>query len=91
MAITYITLTGFVENGELQLDLPEYVVDGEVEVRIALKEQENQVEAGKTLGELLESGLVGSGADWEIGDSEEWVQQQRQKRREERRKQWTDS
>jgi hypothetical protein len=41
---------------------------------------------GLTNGELLESGLVGTGATWDIGDSAEWVEQRRQSRR--RKNRW---
>lgn len=43
---------------------------------------------GQTLGEILESGLIGTGADWDIGDSAEWVAEQRRKRVEESEKLW---
>jgi hypothetical protein len=45
---------------------------------------------GLTMGEILASGVVGSGADWDIGDSEEWVQEQRRKEEERRRSGWTE-
>ena len=38
MATNYITVKGVIENGELKVDLPENVQDGEVEVTIARRE-----------------------------------------------------
>ncbi len=95
MATNTITVKGYIKDGQLQVDLPETLPDGEVEVTIAISEQNQEGQPsefkGLTLGEILESGLVGSGADWDIGDSEEWVREQRRKRRERRQARWTDS
>ena len=41
-----------------------------------------------TMGEILKSGLVGSGADLEIEDSAEYVEKLRRNEEEQRRKQW---
>jgi hypothetical protein len=86
------------ETGEIKVDLPENWQPGEVEVLIPTEVSEWTDEElkqmlefkGQTLGEILDSGLVGAGADWDIGDSAEWVEEQRRKRMEERRKRWTD-
>lgn len=40
----------------------------------------------RVIGDILASGLVGSGADWNVGDSETWVQEQRRKTWDERLK-----
>lgn len=45
--------------------------------------------AQKTLGEI-DKALIGAGSDWEIGDSAVWLDDQRQKRAEKSRHQWTD-
>ena len=44
-----------------------------------------------TMGEILESGLVGSGADLEIEDSATYVEHLRHSEEAQRRKRWTDS
>ena len=74
------------ENREVTIKLPDDFPVGEAEIIIA-----TEVEEAGTLGSILASGLVGSGADWDIGDSEEWIQEQRRKTWEERRKLWMDS
>jgi hypothetical protein len=91
------------DDGRIEAELPEGWQPGEVSIEIAvdadtvwteeeLEElaQYMKFEGGKTLGEIP-SELIGAGADWDIGDSAEWVEEQRRKRREERRKRWTDS
>lgn len=40
---------------------------------------------GKPLG-AIDPSLIGAGADWDIGDSAEWVREQRNKRR----RKWTE-
>ena len=35
---------------------------------------------GRTLGEILDSGVVGGAKHWDIDDSEVWVQQKRRER-----------
>jgi hypothetical protein len=85
-------------EGEIKVDLPENWQPGEVEILIPQLEAEWTDEQlkemfefkGQTLGEILDSGLVGAGADWDIGDSAEWVDEQRRKRMKESRKHWTD-
>jgi hypothetical protein len=38
----------------------------------------------------IDPDLIGAGADWDIGDSADWVAEQRRKRLEESRKRWTE-
>ena len=94
-------------DGKLAVDLPENLPNDDFELVIQVSRQTpplpddapltpEELEAmlhfqGKSLGEILDSGLVGSGADWDIGDSEEWVQEQRRKDQELRQARWTDS
>ena len=91
------------DDGRIEAELPEGWQPGEVSIEIAVDTdtvwtddelaelaQYMKFEEGKTLGEILDSGLVGSGADWDIGDSAEWVEEQRRKRKEESRKRWTE-
>ncbi len=73
------------EDREVTIKLPEDFPVGEAEITI-----EAETEAVGTLGSILASGLVGSGADWDIGDSEQYIQEQRRMTWEERRKSWTD-
>ncbi len=99
-----IRLKGYItETGEIKVDLPKNHPVGEVNLTIEAPREDEKTEQetdsdddvlqfkGQTLGEILESGLVGAWSDWDIGDSEEWVQEQRRKRREERQARWTDS
>jgi hypothetical protein len=74
------------EDREVKIKLPDDFPVGEAEVTIAVESP-----GSVTLGDILASGLVGSGSDWDIGDSEEWIQEQRRKTWEERRNSWTDS
>ncbi len=37
MAANYVTIKGYIKDGELMLDLPENVQDGEVEVRVIVE------------------------------------------------------
>jgi hypothetical protein len=87
-------------EGEIKVDLPENWQPGEVEVLIPSNETvwtneeweeilQNMKFEGKPIGEIPPE-LIGAGADWDIGDSAEWVEEQRRKRMEERRKRWTD-
>ncbi|MDQ7026752.1 MAG: hypothetical protein Q9P01_10985 [Anaerolineae bacterium] len=95
--VAIIRLKGILtKEGEIKVDLPDNWQPGEIEILLPANEMERIDEGldialefqGQTLGEILDSGLVGSGADWEIGDSAEWVAEQRRKRREERLKRW---
>jgi phosphatidate phosphatase APP1 len=91
MGVTYITLKGYIKNGELELDLPENVADGEVEVRVAVESESSLESQRRSLGEILESEYIGSWADMDITDSQEWVEEQRRKMWAERRSRWTHS
>lgn len=85
------TIKGYLTaDGQIKVELPENFLEGEIELTIQVSEDSFQ---GKTLGEILVSGLVGAGANWDIGDidSVEWVEQQREKRRQERSQPWTES
>jgi hypothetical protein len=88
MVVNYVSIKGYIRGGKLEVELPENVVEGEAEVIVPIAAESNE---GVMLGDILASGLVGSGADWDIGDSEEWIQEQRRKTWEERRKSWTAS
>ena len=74
------------EDREVKIKLPDDFPVGKAEVTIAVESP-----GSVSLGDILASGLVGSGLDWDIGDSEEWIQEQRRKTWEERRNSWTDS
>lgn len=99
--ITYVTIKGVVQDGKLEVELPPNVVNGEATVMVAIPAPRDALtdeewgEAldfqGRSLGEILTSDLVGTGADWDIGDSADWVNEQRRKQAEEARKKWMDS
>lgn len=87
------------ESGQIELELPENWQAGDIIIEIPV--QQTQIArsefgtvdishfAGKTLGEI-DKNLIGAGADWEIGDSADWVDEQRKKRTEEQRSKWMD-
>ena len=89
MAAQYTRVKGYIKDGRLYVELPDDVPDGEVELLLPettgdqpwteVELQDLLTFKGQTLGEILESGVVGAGTDWEIGDSEEWAQGQRRK------------
>jgi hypothetical protein len=101
--ITYVTIKGLVRDGKLEVELPPDLVDGEAVVTVMITatapadtlSDEEWREAfnfqGGTLGEILASELVGVGADWDIGDSAEWVDHRRRTQAEEAIKKWMDS
>lgn len=85
------TIKGYLTaDGQIKVDLPDNFMEGEIELTILVSEASFE---GKTLGEILDSGLVGTGVDWDFGDidSVEWIEQQRAKRRQERQSPWTES
>lgn len=104
MAIHYIRVKGRIKDGKIEAELPENVLDGEVELvvqtanagpEIANTEWENlpwtEAELDDllkpnlmTLGELLESGLLGGWKDRPIADSQEFIEQQRRAEAEKR-------
>lgn len=100
MATNYITIKGYIKNGELKVDLPENVEDGEVEVTIPVSEAEElpweerpwtEDELadmlnfqGKSLGEIQAGGWEDKG----ITDSVEFVENLRREE-EDRRGKWT--
>ena len=80
------------QDGKIEVELPDGWQPGEVNVEINIEpawsnEEVNEILnfEGKSLGDIDPS-LLGAGADWEIGDSAEWVEKQREKRR----KKWMD-
>ena len=100
MATNYITIKGVIENGELKVELPDNVVDGEVEVTIPISDEDELpweerawTEAeltdmlnfeGKSLGDIETGGWENLG----ITDSLEFVEDVRRKE-EERHSKWT--
>jgi hypothetical protein len=89
-------------NGQLDYELPAELPEDDFELVLDVKhaaetseEDDDDISPeemlnfkGLTAGEILASGLVGQGADWDIGDSAEWVEKQREKRRQERLNRW---
>jgi hypothetical protein len=41
MATTYVTVKGYIKDGQVQIDLPENVTDGEIEVRVPVETEPN--------------------------------------------------
>jgi len=87
------------EEGEIKVELPPNWKPGKVEVLLYADEDlewtdeeldellEYMQFEGKPLGDIP-SELIGAGADWDIGDSADWVAEQRRQRQEESRKLW---
>jgi hypothetical protein len=58
MATNYITIKGVIENGELKVELPENVQDGEVEVTIAVgKSEQLPSEAASLTDEEIDASM----------------------------------
>ena len=67
------------EDGQLEIDLPDDLQPGPVEVEIRQPDGANEIK-GVTLGELLNSGLVGLWKDrTDIGDSVEYARELRRR------------
>jgi len=82
------------EEGELDLELPAGLPPGEARITIELPiepswmpdELDRALEVVPLTGaEIVRSGLTGGWADQGIPDGEDWVREQRQLRRDERR------
>jgi hypothetical protein len=82
------------EDGKIEIELPKGWQSGNIRVEIPIESAwtDEEIEEmlkfeGKPLGEIP-SDLIGAGADWDIGDSAEWVAEQRRKRLEESQNLW---
>ncbi len=100
MTVNYITIKGFIKDGELNIDLPENVIDGEIEVKLPVigaeipwedrpwteEELEELLHPDpKTGAEIAKSTSIGAWAHLGIEDGVGWVQEQRRKRQEKNR------
>ncbi len=85
MAVNYVTIKGYIKDGQLIYDLPDNVTDGEVRLEVPVEGVDTPISPeelaeyldfkGLTAGEILQSGLVGSGADWvDAGDFENMME-----------------
>lgn len=93
MTLYTFTVSGRIRNGKLEVELPPDAVEGQVEVQIStLPEIEGwdpdelrdlMTPEPATLGEILEAGLFGIGAEAmaDEPDSVTFIQQQRERRR----------
>jgi len=106
MTVNYITIKGFIKDGELNIDLPENVMDGEIEVKLPVAEDaiawedrpwmEDELTAmlkfePATLGEILEAGLIGQGeADWSDVEDSAIFVEELRRKQQEHRISWTD-
>ncbi len=77
-------------DGHIEDELPDNFIAGEIELDIPISVP---TLSAKSLGDILQSGLVGIGADAipEDVDSQTWVEQEREKRKQDRGQSWTDS
>lgn len=91
-----IELNGLItEDGELKLDLPSGLPPGEARITIEIPAEpvwtEDELKwalqtTPMTGAEIVEAGLTGGWEDQGITDGATWVEEQRQKRRERRRR-----
>ncbi len=97
MAINYIAVKGYIKDGELHVELPNNVIDGEIEVKIPVVDDlddstyappltDEEIDAlmkpnPKTGAEIAKNPAIGSWANKGITNSVEWVAEQRHKRR----------
>jgi hypothetical protein len=95
MAMNYVTIKGYIRNGKLDVELPENVEDGEVEIKIPVPELDEEPLTDAEIEDMLrpepKSGAeiveLGHTGGWEhkgIKDGVEWIEDQRRKRREKR-------
>ena len=91
MAISYVKIRGHIKDGKLAVELPENVVDGEVEVTLPVQDAEvwtdAEIQEFMTFKPVPANQLKTGG--WEgmdIEDSAEWVEELR--RKEEERQGW---
>jgi hypothetical protein len=97
MVTDYITVKGYIKGGELKVDLPENVLDGEVEVKVIVANKEATIDDQpltdeeidalmrpnpKTGAEIVKNPAIGSWAHKDITDSVEFIKELRRKRRE---------
>lgn len=90
-----IIITGkLTKDGKIEIELPEGWQPGDIRVELPVEPTwtDEEIEEmlnfeGRPLGEI-DPDLIGAGADWDIGDSAEWVAEQRRKRLEESQKRW---
>jgi hypothetical protein len=101
MTTTYITIKGTIKNGELKIDLPKNVIDGEIEVKLAVVQDEIpwedrpwtdeeleellRPESPMTGAEIVAAGLTGGWEHLGIEDSVEWLNEQKRKRNQKRK------
>jgi len=89
--MTSVRVKGYItEDGHIEIELPNNFIAGEAEFDIPVSIPES---SSMTLGDILKAGLFGIGADDfpEDMDSQEWVEQQREQRRQNRGQNWMDS
>ena len=95
-----VSIKGYIKGGKIEIDLPENVIDGEIEVTVPVAEtageeipweerpwtDEEIAEFFKFEGKPLGEIETGGWEDMDIEDSAEWVEELR--RKEEERSKW---
>jgi hypothetical protein len=100
MATNYITVKGYIKNGELHVNLPKNVADGEIQIELPVETDKHTFTDDQPLtdeeidalmkpdpkqgSEIVKNPAIGSWAHKGITDSVKWVAEQRRKRREKR-------
>lgn len=80
MAANYIVVKGYIRQGELLVDLPHNVQDGEVEVLVSIDSADSFEDEFASL--ISDQPKTNGWADKGIRDSLNWLQQQSRIRRE---------
>jgi methyl coenzyme M reductase subunit C-like uncharacterized protein (methanogenesis marker protein 7) len=96
MAIHYVRVKGRIKDGKIVIDLPENVVEGDIEVQLPVTAPESELDGvpfteeeiaqalrphPKTGAEIAQNPAIGSWADVGITDSSAWVAEQRRRRK----------
>ncbi|MBC7871009.1 MAG: hypothetical protein H7Y09_09245 [Chitinophagaceae bacterium] len=101
MTTTNVTINCYIKNGQINIDLPENVSDGEIEVKFRVVQDEIpwedrpwteeglaellRPETPMTGAEIVAAGLTGGWEHLGIEDSVEWLNEQKRKRHEKRK------
>jgi hypothetical protein len=85
MAVNYVTIKGYVRDGKLEVDLPDDVIEGEVEIIVPVAAEEDDLTPEELQEYLNFKGLplgeieTGGWEDRRIEDSVQFVQELRRK------------
>lgn len=96
MAIHYVRIKGRIKDGKIEIDLPENVVEGDIEIQLPVATPATVLDGAsftedeitealhphpKSGAEIAQNPAIGSWADMDITDSNAWVVEQRRRRK----------